>query len=78
MRLPFEFIGTTTGAVDLDPEEFRGMKLWEIALAIETLLDEGAPGVSFSPGDMLAAAHCLQARLTEDDQGRLDDDDTAS
>ncbi len=58
--LHLTFTGTMDLNVELDPEEFTGLTLLECAGAVEDLLEELAPNTVFSPGDIVAAALCMQ------------------
>ncbi len=58
--LQLTFTGTMDLNVDLDPEEFVGLTLLECCSAVEELLADAAPNTVFSPGDIVAAALCMQ------------------
>ncbi len=58
-RLDFEFVGTTSKALSLDPTEFAGMRVPQITGEILKTLGEIAPGVNFFTDDVVLAAEQL-------------------
>lgn len=52
----FSFVGTTEVHADLDPTEFRGMKVDAIAAEIEVVLKSVAPNVDLNFEDIVSAA----------------------
>lgn len=58
-RLDFEFVGTTSKSLSLDPAEFRNQSINKIADEVHRILREIAPGVSFFHDDVVLAAEQL-------------------
>lgn len=58
-RIPFEFVGTTSKPLSIDPAEFAGMKVPEITAEMLKMLSEIAPGVSFFLDDVVLAAETV-------------------
>lgn len=60
-RIDFEFMGTRSVALRLDPEEFRGMPVPKITGEILSMLRSLEPDVSFFNDDVQLAAEQLSA-----------------
>lgn len=64
--MDFEFVGTTTVSVKLDPGEYVGMDYPGVVMDIEMLLMGIAPGVNFFPDDVcFAATHIVSQGQTD-------------
>ena len=61
MRQAYQFVGTSTHTLELDPSEYRGMSTPQITREVKKLLAGIAPGVSFFPEDIAQAVHELAA-----------------
>jgi hypothetical protein len=55
-RIDFEFVGTTCKALSLDPTEFKGQTIPQIAGEVMKVLSEMAPDVNFFVDDVVLAA----------------------
>lgn len=64
MRIPFEFVGTTSKKLTLDPAEFRDQSVPQITLEVQRVLREIAPDVSFFTDDIVLAAEQLANEAT--------------
>lgn len=60
-RIPFEFVGTKTAPLSLDPTEFAGMPVQAVTREILKMLREIEPGVSFFEDDAVLAAEVVVA-----------------
>lgn len=60
-RLPFEFVGTKTAPLSIDPAEYKGMTTPQVTREIMKLLREIEPGVSFFEDDATLAAEQVVA-----------------
>lgn len=58
-RIDFEFVGTTSKPISLDPEEFAGKAIPDITEEILLTLSEIAPDVTFFHDDVVLAAETL-------------------
>lgn len=59
MSIDFEFVGTTSAPLSLDPTEFEGLSVPQVTDEIKKLLAGIAPGVSFFEDDVVLAAEQL-------------------
>lgn len=58
-RIDFEFVGTTSQPLSLDPAEFVNKTIPQITEEVMKTLREIAPGVSFFHDDVVLAAETL-------------------
>ncbi len=66
-RLEFDFTGSSSHALSVDPCEYRGLSLVLAERALLVALSEVAPGVSFFKDDViLAAAVVVEANEAND------------
>lgn len=63
-RLPFEFVGTTTAPLSVDPSEFTGMTVPQISQELLKMLREIKPDANFFEDDTLLAAEAVHAAVT--------------
>ena len=59
MRVDLQFVGTCTATLNLDPEEYRGMRLDAVATDILEKLQANHPGVTFFLDDVVMEAQKL-------------------
>ena len=55
-RIDFQFVGTTSKPLSLDPTEFKGLPVMRITEEILLTLSEIAPDVTFFHDDVVLAA----------------------
>lgn len=58
-RIDFEFVGTTSAPLSLEPAEFAGKTVPQVTDEIMKLLREIKPDVSFFEDDLVLAADAL-------------------
>lgn len=58
-RLPFEFVGTTSTPLSVDPAEYKGKTLPQVTELLEKQLAELSPGVTFFRDDIVLAAESI-------------------
>jgi hypothetical protein len=63
VRTSFEFVGTISKGLDLDPAEFTGCTQADIMVELLTMLDAAAPGVDFILEDVYHAAWALHVPI---------------